>query len=132
MAMNRTSEERSKSFGLCLLSGAAVVIVAIGAVSSLCGCGPAVSKDELGEILTEVPPELQFETPYPVPWEKGSAETAGAAEEATSQAGKPAGEASTPAAEESTLSAPEDRQPEEEASSAGSDTADKEDRSQTE
>ncbi len=32
------------------------------------GCGPAVPKEELGEILTEVPTEFYFESPYPVPW----------------------------------------------------------------
>jgi hypothetical protein len=36
------------------------------------GCGPAIPQEELGEILSEFPSELQFEQPYPVPWAKQS------------------------------------------------------------
>jgi len=46
----------------------ALIFAWVAASAVLQGCGPAVPKEELGEILTEVPTEFYFERPYPVPW----------------------------------------------------------------
>lgn len=48
------------------------VLLGIILLTAPSGCGPAVPREELGEILLEVPPELQFQSPYPVPWQRKS------------------------------------------------------------
>lgn len=57
----------------------ALIFAWVAAFVILQGCGPAVPKEELGEILTEVPTEFYFERPYPVPWaiESGESDTEG-------------------------------------------------------
>jgi len=54
-------EGLSSTGGVILLGLALTVVTAQG-------CGPAIPKEELGEIVHEVPPEFHFDRPYPVPW----------------------------------------------------------------
>ncbi len=58
-----------------------VLLIGIGFMIILGGCGPTVPREELGEILTVVPPEFEFQEPYPVPWVKGFHSEEGSASE---------------------------------------------------
>ncbi len=71
------SNKRSHSRSLVSRRAAWVPLIfaCVAAFVVLQGCGPAVPKEELGEVLMEVPSEFYFDRPYPVPWAMESGET---------------------------------------------------------
>ncbi|MDW8077862.1 MAG: hypothetical protein RMJ16_03135 [Thermoguttaceae bacterium] len=113
-----------KTRGLCRLPRQMrqllVTCVVLLSAGILCaGCGPAVPKEELGEILTDIPPELQFQEPYPVPWANQPAGGGGASSGTTSPEEKPAAEVRAPQAEGPSQAPATEPQAEGQPSSAG-------------